>query len=29
LEDSYFQLTTKINLQRYIQIQTELYGEYL
>jgi len=29
LENSYFQLTAQINLQRYIQIQTELYGEYL
>ena len=29
LKNSYFQLTAEINLQRYIKIQTELYGEYL
>lgn len=29
LKNCYFQLTAEINLQRYIQIQTEMYGEYL
>ncbi|KGJ94892.1 helix-turn-helix transcriptional regulator [Colwellia psychrerythraea] len=29
LKNSYFQLTAEINLQRYIKVQTELYGEYL
>jgi len=29
LKNCYFQLTADINLQRYIQIQTEMYGEFL